>query len=124
MRSVTHTTWSALRTGVGSLRQHPSLAAAVLVTTLAQGALQGGMVLALRQVLITLSRPGGGSTRVLLVGAVAVFGVWLLRSAVFYAAQVFDARLASRVELQWMGRVLQKLLTLSVGFFDKSSRGE
>ncbi len=124
MRSVTHTTWSALRTGVGSLRQHPSLAAAVLVTTLAQGALQGGMVLALRQVLITLSRPGGGSPRVLLVGAVAVFGVWLLRSAVFYAAQVFDARLASRVELQWMGRVLQKLLTLSVGFFDKSSRGE
>jgi len=61
---------------------------------------------------------------VLLVGAVAVFGVWLLRSAGFYAAQVFDARLASRVELQWMGRVLQKLLTLSVGFFDKSSRGE
>jgi ABC-type multidrug transport system fused ATPase/permease subunit len=47
-----------------------------------------------------------------------------VRSASVYAARTFAGRLAARVELEWMRRVLEKLLTLSVGFFDRSSRGD
>jgi len=122
--SATHNTRTALRAALRSLHRHPGLAATFLLATLAQGALQGGMVWALREVLITLSKPGGAASGVLLVGALAVFTVWLLRSAGVFAAQMFSARLAHRVELEWMWQVLQKLLTLSVRFFDQSSRGD
>jgi len=122
--STRHTTFSAFLVGARSLRQHPGLAVAFLVATFAQGTLQGGMVWALRQVLITLNRPGGTNRRVLLVGALAVCGIWLVRAAAFYTAHLLAGRLASRVELQWMRRVLEKLLTLSVRFFDTSSRGD
>jgi ABC-type multidrug transport system fused ATPase/permease subunit len=123
-REATHTTISALTTALRSLRRHPGLAAAFLAATLAQGALQGGMVWALREVLLALSRPGGVAGGVLIGGALAVFLVWVLRSAGVFAAQMFSARLAHRVELEWMCQVLEKLLTLSVRFFDKSSRGD
>jgi ABC-type multidrug transport system fused ATPase/permease subunit len=121
---ATHNAFTALRTGLGSLRRHPGLAAVFLLATLAQGALQGGMVWALREVLVALSRPGNMASGILLVGAVAVFSVWVLRSAGVYTAQLFATRLACRVELEWQSRVLEKLLTLSVGFFDRSSRGD
>src|SRR5207302_1583651 len=82
------------------------------------------MVWALREVLIALSGPGGVGRGVLIVGALAVFSVWLLRSAGVFAAQMFSARLAYRVELEWLSQVLGKLLTLSVRFFDKTSGGD
>jgi len=113
---ATHNTVTALRTALKSLQRHPRLATTFLLATLAQGALQGGMVWALREVLITLSRPGGVAGRVLLVGALSVLTVWLLRSLGVYAAQMFSARLAHRVELEWMWQVLEKLLTLSVRY--------
>jgi ATP-binding cassette, subfamily B, bacterial MsbA len=119
-----HTTWTALLVGLRSLRRHPGLAVAFLLSSLAQGVLQGAIVWTLREVLLALSKPGGVSRGVLLVGALAVFGVWLLRSVGAYAAQVLAALLASRVEFEWMRWVLEKLLTLSVGFFDRSSRGD
>ena len=119
-----HNALTALKAALRSLRQHPGLAASFLLATLAQGALQGGMVWALREVLITLSRPDGMGRGVLLVGALGVFAVWLLRSAGVFTAQLFSARLAHRVELEWMRRVLTKLLTLSVRFFDRSSAGD
>jgi len=119
-----HNALTALKAALRSLRQHPGLAASFLLATLAQGALQGGMVWALREVLITLSRPDGMGRGVLLVGALGVFAVWLLRSAGVFTAQLFSARLAHRVELEWMRRVLTTLLTLSVRFFDRSSAGD
>jgi ATP-binding cassette, subfamily B, bacterial MsbA len=119
-----HNTLTALKTAFLSLRRHPGLTVTFVFATLVQGALQGGMVLALREVLIALSRPGRLGPGVLVLGALAVFTVWLLRSAGVFAAQLFSARLAHRVELEWMSRVLEKLLTLSVRFFDKSSRGD
>jgi len=76
-----HTTFTAFLLGLRSLRQHPGLAVAFLLATLTQGTLQGGMVWALRQVLIMLNGPGGVNRRVLLVGALAVCAVWLVRSA-------------------------------------------
>jgi len=117
-------TLAALGAALRSLRQHPGIAALFLTATLAQGALQGAMIWALREVLVGLSGPAAAARGVLAVGAVAVFAVWLLRSAGVFAAQMFAARLARRVELEWMQRVLAKLLTLSVRFFDKSSRGD
>src|SRR2546430_10346108 len=99
-----HTTFPAFLLGLRSLRQHPGLAVAFLLATLTQGPLQGGMVWALRQVLIMLNGPGGVNRRVLLVGALAVCAVWLVRSAGVYAAQVLAGPVASRVELGWMRR--------------------
>jgi ATP-binding cassette, subfamily B, bacterial MsbA len=123
-RGAQHNTLTALNTAFRSLRHYPGLALMFVFATLAQGALQGGMVWALREVLIRFSRPGGVSGGMLIMGGLAVFTVWLLRSAGVFAAQLFSARLAHRVELEWMSRVLEKLLTLSVRFFDKSSRGD
>jgi len=119
-----HNTKTAVKTAFLSLRRHPGLAVIFAFATLVQGALQGGMVWALREVLITISRPRGVGSGVLVVGALAVFTVWLLRSAGVFASHMFSARLAHRVELDWMSRVLEKLVTLSVRFFDKSSRGD
>ena len=121
---ATHTTWTALRTGLRSHLQHPGLAVAFLLATVFQGALQGGMVWTLREVLIELGKPRSGMGAVILGGALAVLTVWLARSVAVYVALMFAARLASRAELDWMRRVLEKLLTLSVRFFDKSSRGD
>src|SRR2546426_7440710 len=118
-----HTTFTAFLLGLRSLRQRPGLAVAFLLATLRQGTLQGGMVWALRQVLIMLNGPGGVNRRVLLVGALAVCAVWLVRSAGVYAAQVLAGRLASRVELEWMRRGAGKSLEPLGGFFFKKRRG-
>src|SRR2546430_7214116 len=118
-----HTTFPAFLLGLRSLRQHPGLAVAFLLATLTQGPLQGGMVWALRQVLIMLNGPGGVNRRVLLVGALAVCAVWLVRSAGVYAAQVLAGRLASRVELEWMRRGGPQPLAPSAGVFFKRRPG-
>src|SRR5437773_4448571 len=104
---VSHTTLTALRAALRAVQNHRALALTFLAATLAQGALQGAMVWALREVLIALSRPGGVGQGVLVVGALAVFTVWLLRSGRVFAAQMFSARLAYRVELDSLTRVLQ-----------------
>ena len=67
---TTHNTLTALLVGLRSLRQHPGLAVMFLAATLAQGALQGVMVWALREVLITLSKPQGLGGSVLVVGVI------------------------------------------------------
>jgi len=117
-------TMTAVKAALRSLHEHPALAAMFLVATLTQGALQGAMIWALRGVLLKLSSAGGAAGGVLVVGALAVFTVWLLRSVGVFAAQMFAARLANKVELEWMWRVLDHLLSLSVRFFDRSSRGD
>src|SRR5438132_13888950 len=119
---TTNTTWTALRTGLRSLRRYPGLAVAFLLATLAQGALQGIMVWTLREVLVALSKPGGVVGSLWLVAPLVILTVWLLRSAGVYAAQVLAARLAFRVELECMGRVLANLLTFSVRLSDRTTR--
>src|SRR5439155_23411541 len=104
-RDLAHSTLTALRTALGSLRRHPGLAATFLAATLAQGALQGGMVWALREVLVSLSKPGGAARGALDGGALAVFTVCVLRPAGVYAAQRISPRLAHRVAIEWMFRV-------------------
>jgi len=91
---------TALKTAVRSLREHPVLAIMFLAATLAQGALQGAMIWALRGVLIALSEKHGAASSVLAVGSLGVFVLWLLRSGGVFAAQMFSAQLAHRVELE------------------------
>ncbi len=119
-----HNTVTVATVALRSLRRHPGLAMLLLLATLVQGALQGGLVWSLREVLLALSKPGSASGGTMFIGAAAVFAVWVLRSAAVFAAQVLSARLAHRVELESVGRMIAKLLTLSVRFFDKSSRGD
>ena len=115
---------AAVALGVRSMRRHPLLATAFLVATLAQGGLQGAMVWALREVLIVFAGPSGVTVTAIVLGSGAVLGIWLLRSGGVLAAQVLSARLAHRVEIESMWGVLEKLLSLSVRFFDRSSQGD
>jgi subfamily B ATP-binding cassette protein MsbA len=100
------------------------MASVFVATTLAQGALQALLIWSLRNALRGLDRPESGTLAALSVGAAIVMGIWMLRAACTFLGEVLSARLAHRVEQVWIMRLLQKLLTLSVRFFDKSSQGD
>lgn len=113
---------AALGLGLRMMLQRPKLAAALLVTTVAQGALQGLLLLALRQVLVGFSQDSHVSVARLTLAATVIFGIWLLRAASSSGGDVLASKLADSVEIAAIRRVLAKLLTLSVRFFDKNSR--
>jgi ABC-type multidrug transport system fused ATPase/permease subunit len=121
--SPTHTFWRGLTLGFRSMREHPSLAAVFLAATLSQGALQGLLVLTMREVLRAFSGDGE-SWMVFALGATTILGLWLLRAVGTFAGELVSARLAHRVEIDWMQRVLRKLLLLPVRFFERSSQGD
>jgi hypothetical protein len=60
---------SALRVGLAMVRRRPALALATLILTAVQGALQGALVYALREVLMGFDRQGQVGIGALLVGA-------------------------------------------------------
>ena len=113
---------AALALGVRMMLQRPRLAGALLVTTVAQGVLQGLLLLALRQVLIGFSEGGRVNAAQLAIGAGVIFGIWLLRAASSSGGDVLSSLLADSVEIAAIKKVLAKLLTLSVRFFDKNSQ--
>jgi ATP-binding cassette, subfamily B, bacterial MsbA len=113
---------AALGLGLRMMLQRPKLAAALLMATVAQGALQGLLLLALRQMLIGFSQDGRVSAGRLTMGAAVIFGIWLLRAASSSGGDVLASKLADSVEIASIRKVLAKLLTLSVRFFDKNSR--
>jgi subfamily B ATP-binding cassette protein MsbA len=114
---------SAFRLGLRSMQQHPGLAIVFLVATLAQGALQGLLVWALREVLLMFSNAKALTFRVLVLAALFILFIWLLRAASTFAGEVYSERLTRRVEIESMWQVLSRLVTLSVQFFDKNSQG-
>lgn len=118
-----HGVTTALRTGLLAMREHPLLAVLLLVATLSQGALQGLIVWALRHVLLTFSGDGASGSA-LLVGAGLIFGLWILRTATTFLGEEASVRLAFKVEIDAMQQVLQKLLSLSVRYFERSSQGD
>jgi len=120
----THSFASALRVGARSLRAHPMLAAVLFAATLSQGTLQGLIVWALRRVLLMFGQENGGGARVLATGAAIVLGLWLLRVGTTFVGEQVSMRLAHKVEIASMQRVLAKLLTLSVRYFDRNSQGD
>ncbi|HEX6965398.1 MAG TPA: ABC transporter ATP-binding protein [Gemmatimonadaceae bacterium] len=120
-----HTVATATAYALRALRSHPWLAAAFLTTTLAQGALQGLLVWALREVLLAFGHRATESTAAILVmSAALIFAIWVARAACTAIAEICAARLAHGAEVDAMARILEKLLTLSVRFFDKSSQGD
>ena len=82
------------------------------------------VILAVHQVLLRLSDERTVSSSNLVLGAVLIFGTWALRSVSTFAGELAQARLASRVEIELMQRVLAKLVRLSVRFFERSSQGD
>lgn len=106
------------------MRGHPGPTAVFAVAAISQGVLQGFLIWVLRNVLVSLGEATGVSTEQLVVGAFAIFGVWLLRSLATFAGEVAQIRLSTRVEVALMRRVLSRLVRLSVRFFERSSQGD
>lgn len=105
------------------MRQHPGLSLVFLAATLAQGALQGLLVWALREVLLVFNKTKTPTISVLVWSALFILIIWLLRASSTFVGEVFSDRLTRRVEIESMWQVLSKLLTLPVRFFEKNSQG-
>ncbi len=123
-RQETHSFVSALRIGLQALLAHPLLAAVLLAATLSQGTLQGLIVWALRRVLLMFGEGNGGTTSIVALGAAIILGLWLLRVLTTFVGEQTSVRLAHKVEIESMQRVLNKLLTLSVRYYDRTSQGD
>jgi ATP-binding cassette, subfamily B, bacterial MsbA len=104
--------------------RHPALAGAFLAATVAQGALQGGLVWALREVLRRLGTAHAADPTAIASAALVILALWMLRSASTYAGEMASVRLGIRVEIESMREVIAKLLTLPVRFFEKNSQGD
>ncbi|TMC55074.1 MAG: ABC transporter ATP-binding protein, partial [Chloroflexi bacterium] len=114
----------ALQAGIRRLGRYPLLASVFVITTLAQGVLQGLIVWALRHVLLDFSGERTFSLGVLVWGALLILGAWSLRAFCTFVGELTSSRLAHHVEIDSMQKVLAKLLTFSVRFFDRSSQGD
>ncbi len=125
VRSVKpHSVVSAFALGIKSSLQYPVLTGLFLAATLGQGALQGGLVWLLREVLRKISAAHSVSIGVLAMSAAAIFALWMLRAASAAIGEVVSVRISEHVEVGSMQEVLAKLLTLPVRYFDKNSQGD
>lgn len=111
---------AAVALGGRMMMQRPVLAGGLLVATLAQGALQGLLVLALRHILLGFSHDGRATVLTLVASALMIYVIWLLRAMSTSGGDVLSTRLADSVEIAAIKKVLAKLLTLSVRFYDKN----
>ena len=118
-----HTLLTAVWIGLRAMRQYPGLALLFLVATLSQGLLQGLLIWGLRHVLLAFERDTV-SASALLSGALLVFGLWFLRAFTTFGGEIVQARLAQRVEMASLQRLLAKLLRLSMRFFERTSQAD
>lgn len=110
----------ALAQGCRMMLQRPWLAAGLLSTTLAQGVLQGLLLVALRNTLMGFDHVGATAGFGLLLGAILIYMIWLGRALTTAAAEVLSTRLADSVEIAAIKQLMAKLLTLSVRFYDRN----
>ena len=122
--SIPYSVTSALGVGLSAASHHLGLVTTLLVATVAQGALQGVLVWALREVLLALSRSAGVGAAGLLAGATTIFVIWSLRALSTVIGELVSARLSQAVQTDAMVQVLGKLLTLSVRFFERNSQSD
>jgi subfamily B ATP-binding cassette protein MsbA len=117
---------SVVRVGIEAVRRHPWSAALVLVASIAQGALQGGFVWALRHVLLTLSTPSAHAAQAVALakGAAIIIGVWSLRALSTYINELASGHMAHRVQIDALQRLFGRILLLSVRFFERTSQGD
>ena len=124
MQSKGHSVFTALQIGIQSVRMYPVLSAFLLLATVTQGALQGFLVWVLREVLLVFSDTNAASFGTLTLGAGTILGVWILRALSTFAGEIASVSLGRRVEVDSMQRLLRKMLTLSVRFFERSSQAD
>jgi subfamily B ATP-binding cassette protein MsbA len=116
--------FTAVKLGFRSMLKHKGLALVFLLATLAQGLMQGLLVWSLREVLVAFSNVHDVGLDQAALAIALIFTILLVQSASFFCAEVASTRLAYRVEIDSMWRILSKLLTLSVRFFDKNSQSD
>src|SRR3954452_15034529 len=100
--SNSNTVITALRLGLHSMRKHPGLALVFLAATLAQGALQGLLVWALREVLLMFSDAKVLTFSSALWAAFFIFIIWLLRAISTFIGELYSELLARRIEIDSM----------------------
>ena len=115
---------SSLRAGLVLIRARPLMALATLALTAIQGALQGVLVYALREVLMRFDRQAHVGLATLVAGALVIFAIWLIRAAATAGSDVMAAKLAHSAETSVMNGIVAKLLTLPIRFFDRNRQGD
>jgi ABC-type multidrug transport system fused ATPase/permease subunit len=116
------------------IRREPTLAIRFVLASLGRAALLGASVLLIREFLGgVLGRETGvartiaetyGATAALWAVAGALVVTQLVAAALAYAAQVTQQQLVAAVELGTMECLIDHLLGLSAGFFDRRTHGE
>ena len=116
------------------VRRTPWLTAAFVGSSLGRAAFVGAWVLLIREFLAgVLGRGDGfarhiadvyGATTALWAVAGALVTTQLAAAALAYAAQVTQQRLVASIELGTMERLINHLLGLSAGFFDRRTHGD
>lgn len=110
------------------LRGQWRLLARFVVSSLGRTALVIASVMLIRQFLAAVTGGAGAAVPAApqspwLIGVLLV-GSYVGASLLYYDNQIVRQRLAKVVELRLMERLVRQLLSLSVGFFDRSSHGD
>ena len=131
---LTRPTVRLLALPFGSVRNHPGLAAQFVASSLGRAALTGAAILLVRDFLGgVLGRENGLARRLTesygagaaLWGVAAALIITQIGAAILaYSAQVSQQRLVAAVELGTMERLINHLLGLSAGFFDRRTHGD
>lgn len=119
---------------LATVRRAPGLATRFVVASLGRAALVGASILLMREFLGgVLGRSGDiarplvdayGATGALWIVAGALVATQLGAAGLAYGAQVSQQRLVAAVELGAMERLINQLLGLSAGFFDRRTHGD
>ena len=117
-----------------AVRRRPGLATQFVVSSLGRAALAGASILLVREFLGgVLGRENGvahriaevyGPSRALWMVAAALITTQIGAAVLAYSAQVSQQRLVAAVELGTMERLINHLLGLSAGFFDRRTHGD
>jgi len=119
---------------LATVRREPALATRFVLSSLGRAALMGASVLLVREFLGgVLERTDGvtqplveifGASGALWAIAATLVATQLGAAALAYVAQVSQQRLVAAIELSAMERLINHLLGLSAGFFDRRTHGD
>ena len=119
-----HSFLEAFRLGLKSITGHPWLGILFITATLIQGVVQAALVWRFKGVLQAFSTPGSNQPMAMALGAASILGLWITLSLGIFLAEVVSVLSAQRIEVETMEKVLARLLTLSVRFFEKNTQGD
>ena len=119
---------------LATVRREPALAARFVLSSLGRAALVGASVLLVREFLGGVLDRSAGVARPLVDVLGASGALWAIAgtlvatqlgaAALAYVAQVSQQRLVAAIELSAMERLINHLLGLSAGFFDRRTHGD